>query len=391
MFCDDCGRVLNRATGRCVCAEEDVAPWVAPDLDANAGKELAAVPAAAHAEREEAALAPAPAFAASAAVAAGWYADPQAEATYRWWDGRQWTTLLSQGEPSATQTTWGPAFRAAIPRAGRAFKQYDLLFFPGRVIAVRAPASRVELAWTVGGLIVLCGLLGAALGQMVGRAMERSKAPERLNGYRGETPESLAARPGSLTIPLEYVSDITAKAGALSGGVMRFTGAEPSKFKWSRGYVKDADVEAALHAGTDGRAQFKRVSVARRVLVFTPVALILAAMFAAVAFAVVSDATDSGSSHPRFDAACASWNRFGAEIEELSPERIVDRAQGVQNEFAAAAAVETEAQAASQAAAEVAQWFVAASIAASPETAPDPAALDDAATRVDAACFAAAS
>jgi hypothetical protein len=305
MYCDECGRLLNRATGRCVCA--DGAPAPVGDTTSSAATALVAEPAMAGS-------APAPFAPIDAAAPTPPPAPPA------------WDDLAPPPPPPGGYRTAHPV----IPRVRTFTKVYDLHVFPDRLVLDKVKGADPETVGTIVGLIAGCGLLGACVGNLIGRAIAKQAIEKRVASTGYATPQELGFHAGARQVgEAQLVSLVARRHG--SGGRIRMSlqGGETVKLSWAKAHSKGLDLAAALAPFAPGRVAVRPVSLGRKIGRYSVMGLgfLLAAAFTlAVVFTFVGRATTTPTpiaqgpktispGNPYLDRGCAKWGAFGQSLD----------------------------------------------------------------------------
>jgi hypothetical protein len=379
MRCERCGRVLNRATGRCVCEEDPSAVPVAVGAAGMAPIEPVAVAAGAT-----------PSAGAPAATPAGWYPDPAGSSGLRYWDGDGWSEHLADAPPSA------PVVHGVIPRVRKGGKVYDLHLFRDRIVLTRVPGADPETLGMLIGFFAVCGLLGAVIGQAVGRVIAKNASAARIGVTSWSTADELVAGGGEAILHSSMTSFVARHHG--SGGRMRIelAGQKPRKLSWTKAHVKELAFDRLLHEVLPGRAVVHPVNPVRVIGRWVGLALLVLLFFGAIFAAVVADpaaedplidegfelgagpSVAAGAVEP-LGRACAPWSSLGQDGADATIEQIQMVLTATAPDFDQAAAADASLQPAADAIGFLRGYFALPSEQLQPQ-------VETAAATVDEAC-----
>jgi hypothetical protein len=269
-------------------------------------------------------------------------------------------------------------------------KVVDLHLFDDRVALAPVKGPDPETLGALLGFVVLCGLLGAIVGNAVGRAIGKNAMSTRLARTATMPAEALAAE-GAEVVPTTSITSLVARHHG-SGGRVRIALADGTtrKYSWSKAYVKDLDVDRLFHDAAPGRTVVHPLSTARKVARWAGVAfvaLMAVGIVAAVIVAVVSPESKSVSSVSAglpddvavpLGRACTAWSALGAESDP-SVERIKATIVQVRPDLEQVASVDPSFQQAADSIAFLDGYFTTPTAEQQPQ-------VEGAAGDVDAAC-----
>jgi hypothetical protein len=278
-----------------------------------------------------------------------------------------------------------------LPRLRGFLKVEDLHVFPDRVALAPVKGADPESLGALIGFVVLCGLLGAILGNAVGRIIGKNKVATRLARTATLGPDQLAAE-GAVVVPQTSITSAVARHHG-SGGRLRLQLADGTtrKFSWSNAYTKDLDVDRVLHGIAPGRTVVHPVSTARKVARWVGIAFLVLCAVGIVAGVVVSIVSPTPKSVSSVTAtglpdevavplrrACTAWSALGSETDP-SVERIKATIATARPDLEQAAAADASFRQAADSIAFLDAYFAAPTAEAQPR-------VEAAAGDVDAAC-----
>lgn len=315
---------------------------------------------------------------------AGWYPDPEGAAGLRWWDGHQW----GDRTPGGTAPTVARGPHGVVPRLKGNWKVHDLHVFPDRIALAPVKGPDPETLGALLGFLVLCGLLGAIIGNLIGRSIAKSATTTRLARTATSAPEALAAYEGAEVLPKESIAALVAQHHGSGGRIrMHLTDGTTRKFSWSRAHVKDVDIERLLLDVAPGRSEVKPMSTLSKVVRLLAIALLvllgLGIVGGIIAAAVAPDDERSTSGLPAAVAeplsrACAEWSVL-AGSDEPTVEEIQATITRVRPDLEQAAAADPSFRQAADSIGFLDSYFAAPTVEQQPQ-------VESAAGDVDAAC-----
>jgi hypothetical protein len=219
-----------------------------------------------------------------------------------------------------------------IPRVRTFTKVYDLHVFPDRLVLDKVPGVDPESVGTIVGFVAGCGLLGACIGNYVGRLVARQASEKRVAATAYATPQELGFHPDARQVGEAQLASLVARHHG-SGGRLRMNlqGGETVKLSWAKAHTKGIDLAAAFGPFAPGRVTVRPVSAGRKVARYSMIGL---GLLLAVTFTVLVAVSVFGSSspapvaqgpktvspgNPYLDRGCAKWGAFGQSLGGGTP------------------------------------------------------------------------
>jgi hypothetical protein len=281
MFCERCGRLLNRATGRCVC-EDNPSLAVPPAAPTTATGTTTAV------------LDPAP---------------PEAAAPRPVTNGQQSRPTPVKPEQQAPEPRSIGPIRGKVSGLRSGVRRYELFVHDDALAITRV--SGVDPVFVGRVIGALAGPLGLILGDAAGRALSRRSRPEATVD----------------PIPLDQVVAVTVQRLPWGGRVRIGAGGAGGKsLRWSRRDVNGNELAGLLHSAVGRRFSLLPYGNGLRLGYRAAVALLLLGAFATVAMPIkmlVFPTPPPGHDLPvaareGLSRACPAWRASPLEGPQLT-------------------------------------------------------------------------
>ena len=182
----------------------------------------------------------------------------------------------------------GPIVPGLLGRKGGLKGVYDLrITGEDKDIALWTVSKlRGDQVGAILGLIAACGLLGALVGNLIGKAVARTNAQKRVAmGPRLTSPDVAFANASVQRADLVETSDGGKATLHTADGIQR-------RLRWSKTIVKPIDVHAVFERALPGRVTYKPMSTFRKVLPYVALAAIGLLMVVAVIAAALTEDDD---------------------------------------------------------------------------------------------------